>query len=165
MRARSVRRFKETVEFRSLPFKQLRSHRYFPATVLVLVVLVAACVHIWQRVIVISLVKEVAALQRENRGLVDAGHKIQTDIASLSMSTRIEGYAVDTLGLQRVSPERFYTLIPRSTGERTTDELTTMISSIKRVVQFFPVVTDAQAAAQELEPIKFEDDYTEGTGQ
>lgn len=154
--ARSVRKFKETIEFRSLPFNRLRSHRYFPATVLALVILAAACIHIWQRVVVISLVKEVSALQKENRGLVDAGHKVQTDVAALCMATRIERYALDTLGLKRVSPDSIYTLVPRSVGELSSDELTTMMSSIRRVAEYLPVLTDANAAAKKLEPIRFE---------
>lgn len=159
--ARSLRRFKEVIEFRSLPFNQIRSHRYFPATILAIVIMSAACIHIWQRVVVISLVKEVAVLQKENHELVDAGHKVQTDIAALSMATRIERYAIDTLGLQRISPDHLYTMIRQSENVRATDEWGTMISSIRRVAEYLPVVSSAQAAAQELEPIKF-DQASEG---
>jgi cell division protein FtsL len=154
--AKSVRQFKETIEFRSLPLHRLRSHRYFAAAVIAAVVLVAACIHVWQRVVVINLVKEVSALDKENRSLVDDAHKIQTDIAALSMATRIELYALDTLGLQRVRADHLYTLIPEATREFSSDDLTTMISSIKRVAECLPVLTEAQAAAQELQPIRFE---------
>jgi len=163
--ARSVRKFTETIELRSLLFNRLKSHRYFPATVLALVVLAAACIHIWQRVVVISLVKEVSVLQKENLALVDDAHKIQTDIAALTMASRIERYAIDTLGLQRIRPDRLYTLIPESAGELSTDRLTTMISSIRRVAECLPVLTEAQAAAQELRPIRFETSEKDGANR
>lgn len=154
--AKSVRQFKETIELRSLPLHRLRSHRYFPAIVISLVVLSAACIHVWQRVLVIGLVKEVSVLEKENAGLVDAAHKVRTDIAALSMATRIENYAIDSLGLQRVSADRLVTLAPEATRNLSSDELATLISSIKRVAEYLPVVTEAQAGAQELEPIRFD---------
>jgi cell division protein FtsL len=163
--ARSVRQFTETLELRSLPLHRLRSHRYFPAAVIALVVLAAACVHVWQRVVVIGLVKEVSALERENRGLVDDAQKVHTDIAALSMATRIEQYAIDTLGMQRITPDRLFTLVKEESRQLTNDQLATLISSIKRVAECLPVVTEAQATAKPLEPIRFEDDEDSGGGQ
>ena len=153
---KSVRQFKETLELRSLPLNRLRSHRYFPAVIISLVVLSAACIHVWQRVVVIGLVREVSALERANFELVDASQKIRTEIAALSMSTRIENYAIDSLGMQRVSADRLVTLAPEDTRDLSSDELVTLISSIKRVAECLPVLTEAQAGAQELEPIRFE---------
>ena len=163
--ALSVRKFTETVEFRSLLFNRLKTHRYFPAAVLALVVLTAACIHIWQRVVVISLVKEVSVLQKENYDLVDRAHKVQTDIAALTMASRIEQYAIDTLGMQRVRPDRLYTLIPESAGDVSSDRFSTMISSIRRVAAYLPVLTEAQAAAQELQPIRFDTEDGGETGR
>lgn len=163
--ARSVRKFTETVELRSLLFNRLKSHRYFPAVVITIVVLTCACIHIWQRVVVRSLVIEVTALEKENLALVDDTHKVQTDLAALTMASRIERYAMDSLGLQRVRPDRLYTLVPETTGELAADRLATMISSIRRVADFIPVVTEAQGAAQELQPITFGADADDGTGQ
>jgi cell division protein FtsL len=165
MRARSVRKFKETVEFRALPLNRLKSHRYFPTAVIALVVLLAACIHVWQRVVVISLVKEVSALEKENRALVDDAHKLQSDITSLSMSSRIERYAADSLGLQRIQPDNLFTITSYDDGRLVTDEWSAMISSIKRVADYLPVVTEAKAEARELEPIKFESDEERGDGQ
>jgi len=165
MRARSVRKFKETVEFRALPLNRLKSHRYFPTAVIALVVLLAACIHVWQRVVVISLVKEVSALEKENRALVDDAHKLQSDITSLSMSSRIERYAADSLGLQRIQPDNLFTITSYDDGRLVTDEWSAMISSIKRVADYLPVVTEAKAEARELEPIKFEPDEEGVDGQ
>lgn len=163
--ARSVRKFTETVELRSLFFKRLKSHRHFPSIVITLAILIGACIHIWQRVDVMSLVTEVTALEKENMALIDATHKIQTDLVTLTMASRIESYAIDTLSLQRVRPDRLYTLVPETSDEFATDRFATMISSILRVVEYIPVVTEVQAASQELQPIMFETDPDDGIGQ
>ena len=62
-------------------------------------------------------------------------------------------------------PDRLYTLIPESAGGSTSDGLSTVISSIRRVAERLPVLTEAQAAAQELRPIKFETSDSGGVGR
>ena len=156
MKSKSVRKFKETVEFRSLVFHRLRTHRYFPAAMLLAVVLVVACIHIWQRVHVIKLVKEVAELKAENVSLVDDYKKVQSDIAALCMATRIETFAYDSLGLKTVTADRLFTLVREKHREIPADELTTLMSSIKRVAKFVPVLSGSNANAGELEEIKFD---------
>jgi cell division protein FtsL len=162
MKARSVRNFKETLEMRSQLLKRLQRHRYFPVVLIVSILLAAACIHVWQRVMVIGLVKEVGQLQKENRKLVDDTQKTQSEIASLSMSSRIERYAEDSLRLQPVPVDHLYTLVPEASRTVPSDELSTMLSSIKRVARYLPVITEAQAGASELRPIKFEVDPEEG---
>jgi cell division protein FtsL len=168
MKPRTLRNYKETVEMRSLLLNRIRSHRYFPLAVIAVFLTAAACVHVWQRVVVISLVQEVALLEKDNRGLVDDGHKVQTEIAGLSMATRIEEYAVDSLGMQRIQPTNSYVLEPWEKEEKSPDELAAMITSIKRVAEYLPERTEARAAAQELQPIKFdtmEYEAEEGAGE
>ncbi|MEW5795131.1 MAG: cell division protein FtsL [Candidatus Zixiibacteriota bacterium] len=166
MKARSLRKYKETVEIRSLLFNRLRTHRYFPIAVMALLITGAACIHVWQRVVVLSLVKEVAALEKENRGLVDDAHKIQTEIAALSMATRIERFASDTLGLQRPSPNGLYTMTPVDIEmAESQDAFAALVSSIRRMADYLPERTEARAAAQELEPIKFDTVAYEGAGE
>ena len=162
MKARSVRNFKETLEMRSQLLKRLQRHRYFPVALIVSILLAAACIHVWQRVMVIGLVKEVGQLQKENRKLVDDTQKTQSEIASLSMSSRIERYAEDSLGLRPVPVDHLYTLVPEASRTAPSDELSTMLSSIKRVARYLPVITEAQAGVSELRPIKFEVDPEEG---
>lgn len=165
MKARSIRSFKETLEMRSQLFKRLQGHRYFPIALIVTIVLAAACVHVWQRVMVIGLVKEVGLLQKENRLLVDDTQKIESEIASLCMSARIESYAADSLGMQPVPVDHLYTLVPEASHSVPSDELATMLSSIKRVARYLPVLTEAQAGAAELRPIKFEPAAEEGDSE
>jgi len=155
--ARSVRRFKETVEMRTGVFQRIRSHRFVSVGVVALTLLVAACLHIWQRVIVIELAKDVASLKVENRSLVDDVKKVRSDIVALSTVTRLEKYAVDSLDLQPVAADRLFTLVRKSEKTIPADELKAMFSSIKRVADYFPVISDAHASAgMELRPIKFD---------
>lgn len=162
MKARSIRNFKETLEMRSQLFKRLQRHRYFPIALIAAVILAASCLHVWQRVMVIGLVKEVSHLQKENRRLVDDTQKVQSEIASLCMSARIENYAADSLGMSSVPVDHLYTLVPEASRRVPTDELATMLSSIKRVAEYLPVLTEAQAGAAELRPIKFEPEIEQG---
>ncbi len=165
MKARSVRKFKETIEFRSLPINRIKGHKYFPITVVVAILLLVASVHVYQRVVVLGLVTDVSLLEKEHRGLIDGCEKVETDIAALSMSARIEQYAVDSLGMRRVTPDHLYTLVPETARESGGDDLSTMLSSIKRVARYLPVLTETQANANELQPIRLEADESGGDGQ
>jgi len=162
----SVRKFKETVEFRAHPLQRLKSNRYFPFAVMAVMLMATACVHVWQRVVVTSLEQEVSSLERENKGLVDDAHKVQTEITALSMAGRIARYAVDSLGLQRVQPDHLFAMTEdEKEVERSTDEFAILMSSIKRVVDYFPEVSKVRAESQELEPIRFDTAGSEDTLQ
>lgn len=159
-----VRKFKETLEIRSGILARLKSHRYFPITIIATLVLVAAVIHVWQRVVVISLVKEVSVLTKVNRSLVDDAHKLQSRITALSMTARVEGYAMDSLGLKRVTADQLFTLVPEEVTPVAADELATILFSIKRVAEYLPVLSQAQAGASQLQPLKFEPDDSQGGG-
>ncbi|MBU0983328.1 MAG: cell division protein FtsL, partial [candidate division Zixibacteria bacterium] len=154
MKSLSVRKFMEVIEIRSWIFKRLQSHRYFPVIAIASVVLLAACVHVWQRVVVYRLVHDVAVLRNENQDLVDSAKKLRSEISALAMSTRIERFASDSLGLKAVEGDRLFTLVRGSEDDVECDELTTMVSSIKRIAQYLPVITESQATAREIEEIR-----------
>jgi len=92
--------------------------------------------------------------------LVDELQKMNSEIASLSRSTRIEQFAVDSLGLQRLETDRMYTLIADSPGDPASDDLDMMFSSIKRVADYLPVLSQTQAKASELQPIRIDSPET-----
>jgi cell division protein FtsL len=163
--ARSVRKFKETVELRSTLLQRLRSHRFVPVVAISIALLGAACLHVWQRVMVIELAKDTASLRQTNRNLVDDVKKLQSDIAALSMPSRIESYAADTLGMQRVDAERLFTLVTTSEKERPSDELVVMFSTIRRVADYLPVKTEAEASSRDLKPIRFDRDEEGDSGE
>ncbi len=154
--ARSIRKFKETLEMRSGLLTRIRSHRFFSIGLMGATLILVACIHIWQRVHVIHLVKETGDLRIENRQLVDDTKKIFTDVAALSMASRIERCATDSLGLQQVSADRLYTIIREQEKPKQQDELASVTTSIKRVTDYFPVLSEAQAGSPELKPIKFD---------
>jgi cell division protein FtsL len=165
MMQRAIRKFTESVDFQSIGFKRLRSHRYFPIGAVTAAVLILACFHVWQRVQVITLVSDVAVLRERNRDLTDHLHKMQYDIAALSMATRIEAYAVDTLGMQPIVADRLYTLVRDRDRDVPRDELATMFSSIKRIADCLPVITETRAQAAQSQPVRLDSALGRGAGQ
>ena len=123
-----------------------------------------ACLHVWQRVRVINLVQEVSLLEKENKSLKDYLRKEKSSIASLSLATRIEKYACDTLGMRPVSAENIVTLVPEKDQPPPTDELGLMLSAIERVSEFVPIVTQSEVMADELQIIEIDSSLT-GDGQ
>jgi len=148
-----IRTFKETLEIRSSRLNRLRSHRYFWVGLLATVFLLVCCFHIWQRVKVIQLVKDVSRLKTENAYLVNEAKKIHAEIASLMMASRIERYAADSLGLRMASADRLYTLVERKSGVNRTDDLELVANALSRLARYLPVVTENEArAVQTLTP-------------
>ena len=152
----TVRKFKETVEIRSSIFNRFKAHKYFPMTVLFAVFLISACFHVWQRVRVINLVKETAQLKAENASLLDDKKKLYSDIAALSSTSRIETYAVDTLGLRMVDANNLLTLIKENETPPPPDEFELMYTAIKRVTDFLPVVEQTNANARGVEDLEID---------
>lgn len=138
-------------------FQRIRTHRHFSTGLVLAVFVVVACIHIWQRVHVIRLSQEVGALREENRGLIDATKKVRSEVAALSMGSRVETYAADSLGLLPVAAARLVIIDrDRPKQEVQTDELGNVLSSIKRVSDYLPVLSEAQADPAEFQPIKFD---------
>lgn len=152
----AVRKFKETVEIKSSGFNRIKEHRYFPLGALLCVVLFAASFHVWQRVRVMTLVKEVGQLRSVNASLLDDKKKLYSDIASLTTSSRIEKYASDTLGLKPAQADRLFTLLKRNKISESKDELQVMMAALKRVTDYIPVVEQTRAAAKGVENIKID---------
>ncbi len=149
----TIRQLKETIEIKSSILNRIRTHRYFPAVLLFTVFLLAACVHVWQRVKVIELVREVGVLRKENADILDCKKKLYSDMAALATASRIEAYAEDTLGLKPVSSDRMLTLVKDKETAAPKDELDKMFSAIKRVTKYMPVVTPSTANAESVERI------------
>jgi len=161
----AVRKFKETIELQSTLLRRLRSHRYLSVSLLVATIVVAACFHIWQRVRVMELVQDVATLKKEQASLLDDKKKLYSEIASLSVASRIERYACDTLGLRPVDAERLFTLVPKKELPPPQDELVKMFSAIRRVADHVPAITESRAAAAGVENLKVDTMSDSGAGQ
>lgn len=164
MRDTAVRKFKETIDMQSSFLKRLRANRYFTPAWLCGAILLICFFHIWQRVHVLDLVTEVSQLRRENLSLQDDLKKTGSDLASLSMSSRIKKYAVDSLGMKAIVPDRLYTLNPSQDESTDLDEIDMMISAIKRVADYMPVLTHNSANAGELRIIMIDSASIRGEG-
>lgn len=160
--ARSIRKFTQTVDLSALPFNRLRKHRYFPLTVVVAGVLLLGCLHIWQRVQVMTLVHETALLREKNRQLNQIELRLDDEVARLSVAGRIETYAADTLGLERVPATRLFTMVRKHESVEPADRLSQVFSSIKRVAEHLPVVSETQAQAGEAPILILDDTIGEG---
>ncbi len=157
--ADSVRKFKETVEFQQGFLTRIRQHRYFGLAVVSTLLLLVACIHIWQRVQVIHLVQEVDALKAQSALMLDETKKAQMDIAGLTRATRIAVCAAESLGLEPIAADRLFTIQMQSqkpVQRDSTDEFAEVMSSIKRVADFMPVMSEASARSNELRPLKFD---------
>jgi cell division protein FtsL len=152
----AVRKFKETVEIKSTKFNKIKSHRYFPMAVLLTLLLTGACIHIWQRVKVVSLVKEIAQLKHENESLLDDKKKLYSEIAALTTASRIGQFATDTLGMKSIPAERLLTLIPNDQKMNRPDDLALLLNAIKRVVDYMPVIEETRASATGVENLNLD---------
>jgi len=150
-----VRRFAETLRFRSSWWHRVQGHRYFPAAVAVAIVLAACSLHIWQRVRVMSLVGEVAVLEERNDELTDATAKLNAEIAQLSMAHRIERFALDSLGLVPLEAHQVSMLIPAGEEPPEPDQLSQVLRAIDRVTDHMPIVTASEATAREAKTVRF----------
>ena len=158
-----VRQFKEIIDIKGSVINRFRTNRYVPYVLLALIFLTAACIHIWQRVHVFDLVTDVSKLTIQESSLDDELKKVSSDIASLSMASRIEQYAVDTLGMIPVPPDKLYTLVSDNTGGHQKDNLHAMLDAVKRVADFAPRPSENSALAGEPSMIKIDSaDRAEG---
>lgn len=153
---KQVRQFKEIMDMKSSLANRLRTNRYVPYVALALTFLVFACLHVWQRVQVLELVSEVSLLAKEQATLDDELKKINSDIASLSMASRIEKYAVDSLGMIPVPPDKLYTLVSDVETGYERDDLHAMLDAVKRVTDFVPRPSENSALAGEPSMIKID---------
>lgn len=149
-----VRKFKETVEIRSSTVYRVLSHRYFPAAIVVTLFLTVCVVHVWQRVRVLELVKDVSRLRAENNQLIDAASKLNVRLARLSAAGRIERYARDSLGLAPAAADQVYSLISREEELPEPDELVTMFQAIERVTRHVPAISPSRATAGDLRRLR-----------
>lgn len=153
---RSVRQFKETLDLQQGKLQRLRSNPYLPAGLLLCALSLVACLHVWQRVHVLRLVGEVEQLTVDQQLLQDETRKLQVEVATLSMASRIQTYAADTLGMRPIQTERPLLLERRDTVIRRSNDFQTMLASLQRVVDYLPVLSEATATAGETPTPKFD---------
>lgn len=153
----AVRRFKETVENRSVAITRGRWRRYVSFVTLAAMVVATACFHIWQRVEVLDLVQQSGNIQQRNTLLVDEARKLHAQVAQLSTPTRIQEYASDTLGMLPIPGERLFTLVAKQTVDSLPpDEIELVMHSLRRVTDNLPGLSGSSATAHALDTIIFD---------
>jgi cell division protein FtsL len=142
---------------------RIRSYRNFNLYLIAGAILIVSCFHIWQRVKVLDQVQEVALLKKSNKQLLDDLKKVNSDLANLSMASRIKTFAKDSLRMIPIDPSNLYTLVPSGVESESPDEFASMFSAIKRVTDYLPVIEGNNANANELKIVNL--DTTVSLGQ
>jgi len=117
---------------------------------LICVLLAASSIHIWQRVRVMALVKEVDILKAENVSLTDDAIKYEAELSRLLSAERVIAYARDSLKMIAVPADRLFTLQREEEEQVTPDEIALMRKAIERITTHMPRLTRSEAAAGEL---------------
>jgi cell division protein FtsL len=111
----------------------------------VLSIIVFACLHIWQRVYVLGLVKEIGTIQKERESLVDILKKTNADAAELSRLSRVEPIAAEKLGLGRTSAENLFTLEVKKQEITKRNGIEEVKLSLKKLADNLPVINETKA--------------------
>ncbi len=90
------------------PIRRMVASRSLTTLFVLSLFMVAACLYVWQRVVALDLINEVAQLEEVNRLRRDILMKTETDVAELSRFGRISDLANQKFGLVQVLPERLY---------------------------------------------------------
>ena len=145
----SVQRYRATGSIRNTLKKRLVSSRTLIPTMIVGSIILLACLHVWQRVYVMGLVKEVTVLEKENNNLKDLLKKSDMEVTELSRLSRIEEIATEQLGLTRTGSENLYTLSINKDNNKTTG-LDDVVTSLKKIADNLPVLNETNAATNDI---------------
>ncbi|MEW5924411.1 MAG: hypothetical protein AB1746_10520, partial [Candidatus Zixiibacteriota bacterium] len=129
--------------------KRLVSSKTLIPTMIIGSIILLACLHVWQRVYVMGLVKEVTVLEKENNNLKDLLKKSDMEITELSRLSRIEEIATEQLGLTRTGSENLFTLSINKDNNKTTG-LDDVVTSLKKIADNLPVLNETNAATNEI---------------
>lgn len=142
----SLQRYQSTDKFRKSWSKRLVSSPALIPILFVAVFVLFACIHIWQRVYVLGLVKEVGALEKDREVLTDLLKKNNAEIMDLSRVSRVEQIASSDLGMTRTSAENMMTLvIKKPPVVKKQGELDNVVSSLKKLADNLPVINESRA--------------------
>jgi len=142
----SLERYQSTDRLRHSWSKRLVSSRSLIPALFVGVIVLFACVHVWQRVYVLGLVKEIGALEKEGDALNDLVKKTNAEIADLSRVGRVELIASRDLGMERTNSDNVFTLVVKKPETvKKQGELDNVYSSLKKLADNLPVINESRA--------------------
>jgi cell division protein FtsL len=145
----SVQRYRATGSLRNSLRKRLVSSRSIIPVLSIATLILLACLHVWQRVHVMDLVRDVTKLENENKRLTDLVRKADIEITELSCLSRIEPIATDKLGLLKTGSENVFTLAIDE-DEARPEGLNEVVSSLKKIADNFPVLNESRAATSDI---------------
>ncbi len=126
----------------------LTGKRLIPGAIIAMLI-VLACIHIWQRVYVMELGREVSVLRKTNHDLTDLLKKKHSEITEFSRLSRIEKIAGEKLNLGRTSSENMYTII-REESYKEINGIENLLHSLKKVADNMPVINESKAVTMDL---------------
>ncbi len=145
----SVERYRATDSIRKSLRKKLVSSRSVIPVLVVGSLILLACLHVWQRVYVMGLVKEVTVLEKKNKDLTDTVKKANLDILELSSLSRIEKIAGEQLHLSGTRSENIYTLTFKE-RQPAPEGLRDVISSLQKVAEHLPTLSESNAETTDI---------------
>lgn len=145
----AVDRYRHTNKLKKSLLRQLVSSRFIVPLLVAATLVILPCILVWQNVYVLNLVKEVSAMEQENKTLQDILKKKRAEIIDLSRLSRMEVIAAETLHMQPVKSENMYTL----TVDRELEVkggLDEVVESLKKFADHLPVVSESKAADEDI---------------
>jgi cell division protein FtsL len=116
-----------------------------------LVLLFAALGHVWQRVTVLKLTRDVKKLSEELVAVEKKYKYLSIEMASLNSVERIESIAMNELGLTYPQPEKvIYLNEPLVYGSDKQKDSFVLFSKFKRIAENFLLITEERLEAKEI---------------
>lgn len=140
----SVERYRATGNIRKSLKKKLVSSRTIIPVLVIGSLIILACLHIWQRVYVMRLVKEVSALETKNKKLTDIVKKANLEILEFSSLSRIEKIASEQLHMSGTRSENIFTLTFKESTPGP-EGLQEVISSLHKIADHLPTLSESNA--------------------
>jgi cell division protein FtsL len=140
----SVQRYQATDRLKKSFSRRMVSSRVVLPFLVVIAIILFACFHVWQRVHVLNLGKEISRLEKEKVILNDLLKKSSSDIMELTRVSRIEEIAMGEMGMVRGGTDKMFTLEVKR-AEVKKDDLDNVVSSLKKLADNLPVINESKA--------------------
>ena len=140
----SITRYQATGRFRKTTLKRMIASRGLVPAIVLGIVVVCACVHVWQRNYVLELEKKNVLLEEEKMRLNDLIKKTGREVTELSRLSRIEQVALERLGLQRTSAGNIFRITVEK-PEVKREGLDNVFFAVQKLVNNLPVISETKA--------------------
>ncbi len=145
----SVQRYRATNRLRKSFKRQVVSSKFLVPALVICTLIVLACIHVWQSVYVMGLLREVNVLEKENSLLQNKVKKSRADIVELTRLNRIDSLAVGKLGMSKVNFDNLFTLISDRPASAP-DGIDEVVGSLKKFAEHLPVISESRAETGEI---------------